>query len=498
MSRRTFPVAGVGLALSLLAAFAGLGACAAAGSNSDAENPAAAGATGEDSAGTGAVSPADGGAPDTTESGGKGGAPPIDVDPTGSAGSRDETCAADVTTAEVVPLDLYIMLDSSQSMLDPILANSTKWSAVKSGIRNFLRDKPSAGLGVGLQYFPLPKPDVPASCSKDDDCGDAAPCIPIKLCYDDSQAFGRLIQCTDDSQCFLGPCIQPGKCEKDMDYYCPELGKSCNSAPGDDLGVCVAIPVVGFCAETSVCDATAYATPAEPIVLLPDAADALISSLDAHVPGGNTPTGPALRGALQQATSYAKAHPNDRVIAVMTTDGLPTNCTPTNIDEIGDIAADARAALPSIRTAVIGVLSAADVNNGAQKQLDVIARAGGTNAATVVDTNKDVASQILAALDAIRTDPLSCEFKIPAPAPGKDLDYGHVNVSYERGKKSTPLYYVGSLADCDPDTGGWYYDSNPRDADPKAILACPASCTLLQADTLGSVEIALGCETIVK
>ena len=231
---------------------------------------------------------------------------------------------------------------------------------------------------------------------------------------------------------------------------------------------------------------------------LPGAADALIASLDARVPGGNTPTGPALAGALQEAKAYAKAHPDHRVIAVMATDGLPTNCSPTNIDDVGNIAADALAATPSVKTAVIGVLTLADISHDAQKQLDIIARAGGTGKATVVDTSKDVASQFQAALDAIRTDPLACELEIPMPTAGKDLDYGHVNVNYKLGKKSTPLFYVGSLSDCDPDTGGWYYDVNPREGDPTSILACPTSCTMFHATTTGSVEIALGCQTIVK
>ena len=103
-----------------------------------------------------------------------------------------------------------------------------------------------------------------------------------------------------------------------------------------------------------------------------------------------------------------------------------------------------------------------------------------------------------AALDSIRTDPLACEFKVPESGSGKPLDYARVNVNFKEGKRSTPLYYVDRLEDCDPDTGGWYYDTDPMKADPKTIYACPANCTAFQASTKTSVEIALGCETIVK
>ncbi len=428
--------------------------------------------------------------------GGGGGMPSLVVgSDAGSANSGDvvDRCAAEVTEAEVVPLDMYVMVDTSLSMGNAIATNSTKWSQVKSALRTFLRDKGSAGLGVGLQYFPLPKPDVPAICHDDAGCGDAAPCV-TKLCFGAYAEYGKIDCLTEDDCAGYGPCIEPGKCEGDPTYICKTAGASC----GVGLGVCDKVVIDGYCTETSICDAMAYATPAQPIATLPDAASTLIASLDAQMPAGNTPTGPALTGALQQAKAWAKAHPDHRVVAVLATDGTPTNCSPTNIDEVGDIAADALADDPSLKTFVIGVLSQDDVLLGAQSELDTVARGGGTTQALIVDTSQDVASQFSAALDSIRTDPLACEFKVPASASGKALDYSRVNVNFKQGKASTPLFYVGKLEDCDPDTGGWYYDVDPSKQDPKLIFACPSNCATFQSSTGASVEIALGCETIVK
>lgn len=458
------------------------------------------GAAGEPSTDEGGA-PGDGEA-DSGGGGGRGGGggsgPGLLTDPdAGSAGvSLGETCAADETVAEVVPLDMYLMIDTSASMLGQVGANSTKWSAVKSALRAFFRSKGAEGIGVGLQYFPLPKPDVPSGCLNDAACGSAAPCLIPGLCWYDLLA-GSFRECLSENDCVLGGCTQQKSCEKDPTLAC--TGASCGEdEKGNDLGACNPIPVVGSCFETSVCEAYAYATPAQPVAALPNAANALISSLDARTPEGYTPTGPALSGALQQARTWAGLHPDHRVVAVLATDGSPTNCSPTNADEISDIAGDAFSDSPSVRTVVIGVLTQADVNAGLKASLDKIARKGGTGEATLVDATKDVTAQFQAALDAIRTDPLRCEFKIPEPVAGTNLDYAKVNVSFKSGKQSTSLYYVASVDDCDPDAGGWYYDHDPSREVPSTILVCPSNCTAFQASSSAKVQIALGCETIVK
>ncbi|HTQ08011.1 MAG TPA: hypothetical protein VMI54_29360, partial [Polyangiaceae bacterium] len=101
----------------------------------------------------------------------------------GSAGSAgtggtmvSQVCAGDVEMGMPVPVDVYVMLDISGSMLDPSgTSGVTKWDAVKSALSAFFADMQSAGLSVAIQYFPLRTPNTPTSCTSDTDCGAAGP-----------------------------------------------------------------------------------------------------------------------------------------------------------------------------------------------------------------------------------------------------------------------------------------------------------------------------------
>jgi len=417
-----------------------------------------------------------------------------------NTGGLTNSCAADVSTAKLVPLDMYIMLDISSSMLEMTSTKTSKWDDVKAALETFLKDSSSAGLGVGLQYFPLLKPGAPSSCTDDAACGDSGPCF-LKFCRAVAAAGFGLVPCSTGADCPTGggPCTDLTECSLSTDYVCPTVGADCGQDDANnELGKCQ-LATTHSCEHATSCDVATYATPAEPIATLPGAAAALIKSIDATKPSGNTPTAAALGGAIQQATTWAKAHPDHRVVAVIATDGLPTECDPTDINQVGAIAAKGLAANPSIDTFVIGVFGAADVAAGAPDNLDTIAKDGGTKSAFIVDTTKDVTMQFLAALDTIRGAKLDCAFQIPQPSSGEVLDYSQVNVQVSvTGQPDTLLYYVGSASKCDATTGGWYYDSDPAVSNPKQIIACPTSCTAFQAAKDASVKIALGCQTIVK
>src|SRR6478609_3399782 len=197
----------------------------------------------------------------------------------GGTGVTD-TCAAKVSTAQAIPLDIYIMLDSSGSMLDSTATQATKWDAVKLALESFLTDKDSAGLGVGLQYFPLQKTDLPASCSSDAQCGDSAPCF-LKYC----STSRDLVPCQANADCladtgeYYGPCVAVGRCSKDQDYFCAGPGEGdCTDGPnGEDLGACE-LATKSICLNTTSCDVAQYTTPARPIATLPGAAASLVAS----------------------------------------------------------------------------------------------------------------------------------------------------------------------------------------------------------------------------
>lgn len=407
---------------------------------------------------------------------------------TGAGGGP--TCAGETSKAELVPLDIYIMLDKSGSMLDKTGANGSgppKWDAVTQGLNAFFNDAQSSGIGVGLQFFPIRAPGVPETCSANADCpGASGPCL-LKACTGQAS----LISCTKNADCpFLSTCQNLGQCQNNSNYYCFTQGADC----GNGLGTCVAIYAT-TCVNQYSCDAAVYEKPAVEFDVLNGAAAALSGSIAMITPEGGTPTAPALQGAIDHASAWAAANPTHKVVTVLATDGLPTQCSPTDIPSISAIAQAGVNASPSVLTFVIGVFSGNDAN--AKQNLDAIAAAGGTTSAFLIDSNQNVTQAFIDALNAIRGTKLACEYLIPAPPPGEKLDYSKVNVEHTAPGAAMPetIYYVADLASCDAMTGGWYYDADPaKGGAPTKIEMCPATCDKLGM-LGGQVDIRLGCQT---
>jgi len=138
-----------------------------------------------------------------------------------------------------------------------------------------------------------------------------------------------------------------------------------------------------------------------------------------------------------------------------------------------------------IRTFVVGI--------GSQlNDLNQIASSGGTDDAFMVDTSSNVSTQFLDALNAIRGT-VACAYKIPTPEAGK-ADPNTVNVGFTPdGGTQQVIPQVGTESECGTEPG-WYYDDP---LNPSQILLCPATCDLVQ-HTKGTVDVIIGCETIVK
>jgi hypothetical protein len=89
---------------------------------------------------------------------------------------------------------------------------------------------------------------------------------------------------------------------------------------------------------------------------------------------------------------------------------------------------------------------------------------------------------------------LSCEWAIPPPPVGQMFDPKLVNVIYTpNGSAPRDLFNVPSATDCAAQ-GGWFYDDNAK---PTKVLACPATCTEIQADLKAKIAVAFGCKTKV-
>jgi hypothetical protein len=351
----------------------------------------------------------------------------------GGAGGSGGGCVGTSIKAEPSPLDIFVMLDQSGSMLQDAGNSLSRWKTIQSALTAFVKQPATSGIGMGLQFFGLPQPSVPGCsafpCSKDADCGNG---------------------CT--------VCMPQGLCQ----------------AP--------------FNPDVDSCDAVDYAWAEVPIQPLPGAGNAILTSIAAHAPGTNTPTAPALQGAIDHATAWQKAHPGRLTVVAFATDGLPSEC---DLDpaHLAAIATAGYVGAPSIKTFVIGV-------GPALQELDAIAAAGGTATAFHVDVDPTATDLLVSALNTIRGAAIACTYQLPAPPPGKTLDFDLVNVTYTPGGgAATSIPRVADKAHCPPGGDAWYYDGG---AVPTAILLCGATCATVSKDLMAEVEVVLGCSTIVK
>jgi len=240
------------------------------------------------------------------------------------------------------------------------------------------------------------------------------------------------------------------------------------------------------------CDPSVYANPAIEIQPLPGVSTQILASLAKHKnPNTGTPTVPALKGAIEHATVWAKAHPSDATVVILATDGDPDDCGSTKGESAANLLTDVEAAAaagvaqtPKIVTFVIGVGSST-------ANLDGIAAAGGTGSAFIVDTTMSVSTQFLAALNKIRAAALGCEYKIPLPESGT-VNFKQINVQFAPiGGSPETVPQVSDKSKCPTMGDAWYYD-NPTS--PSEILLCSTTCG--SVSTGGTVNVLTGCETV--
>ena len=418
-----------------------------------------------------------------TSNGGTG--PTIFVD--GSA------CAEEVRKAELLPLDMYVLLDKSASMLEPTGSGPTKWAAISAALAAFVQDPGSTGLGVGIQYFPLLKPGVPATCTTHAQCGTSGPCF-LSACDNQSTVF----PCATNQDCGFGNCVPLGVCERyptgGAIQYCSPVGGTCPVPYGN----CIDIPDRP-CVNGIDCTVVRYATPDVPIVTLPAGATQLVASIRATTPSGNTPTAPALEGAVTHARDWAVSHAGHTVVAVLATDGLPTECTPLDIGPVSAIAAAGLTGNPKIPTFVIGVFGPNDPDS--PQNLQTIAQAGGTDHAFIVDTSGDVTTEFLKALDAIRgSSLLTCDLEVPTGSASAPLDFNYVNLALtDKNEHTTQLLNVSGAGTCSSRPGlGWYYDYADGGGDPTKITLCSDLCTAFRGATGARLSLQIGCQRSLR
>ncbi len=242
------------------------------------------------------------------------------------------------------------------------------------------------------------------------------------------------------------------------------------------------------CACTS-CKADDYAKPAVAVGVLPEQSASLNASLAAAAPTGETPTGPAIRGACTYAKQVAAERPGHEVVVLLVTDGEPQaprtsangTCSPTLEDAVA-AANECQGGGTGIRTYVLGV-------GPSLQKLNQIAAAGGTSQAYLVESGGG--AEVLQALNRIRTDAqIPCALQLPQSGAAA-LDLDTVNLVYaDESCTMTTIGMVQSAAAC-PQAGGWYYDDPSR---PTSIRLCDTSCNQVSAPG-GQLKVSVGCQT---
>jgi hypothetical protein len=226
--------------------------------------------------------------------------------------------------------------------------------------------------------------------------------------------------------------------------------------------------------------------------LTPDAAPldgqekALIDAVASEMPAGETPMFAALGGAEKWATTYQSAHPGEKTVVVLVTDGEPSDCG-LDVVAIAGLAIKAKNS-NGILTYAVGLVGSK------QMTMDTIALGGGTNKGILIG-NGNASAELLAALKAIQGSQVACDFQMPKMGSmGEVIDPSLVNVNYTPGDGSPikPFGQVAKASDCAGKTDAWFYDNAAK---PTTITLCPTTCSAVQADAKAQIDIQLGCAT---
>ena len=267
-----------------------------------------------------------------------------------------------------------------------------------------------------------------------------------------------------------------------------------------------------------VCGADRYARPLVALQALDDGSD-FVATLDATEPQGGTPTYPALKGAIQYAREQALDRPGSKSVVVLVTDGEPglvdyrmaepifwgvcdedgDGESENTVAEVTNLAQDAynggmpkADGTPSVPVYVIGI-------GESVQSLDQIALAGSDQDLMLVQSTDpdEVRDAFSGYLGTIRELSITCEIRRPEPPANEVFDSEKVNVKFtDSNQVEKRLTYDPACA-----AGiGWRYKAEGDDSY-ALIELCPTSCSTVQQDVHGRIEVEFGClreDLIVK
>jgi hypothetical protein len=225
------------------------------------------------------------------------------------------------------------------------------------------------------------------------------------------------------------------------------------------------------------------------------------TAIDGARPADGTPTHDAFKFGAETVAASKLA---GRKFVLLITDGKPTyslmcmgdGMTGVDAKPLIDAVGAAFTGTPPISTFVIGSPGSED----ARGDLSQMATKGGTAKAGCSDagpaychldmtTATDFGTALSAGLADIAGQIGTCEFTVPNPPAGKNLDPTHVNVLYTHGdgkQTSVPQDATGMCM------SGWQYD-NPTS--PTKITLCGTDCDAVKADQGAKIDVLFGCLT---
>lgn len=238
---------------------------------------------------------------------------------------------------------------------------------------------------------------------------------------------------------------------------------------------------------------------------------AMVDGLQAIQTETCTPTHDAYRVAVD---AYASASAVGQKYIMLMTDGTPTLSLGCNggqsnscRSENGDVPAileEIRVAREEhdIKTFVLGCPGSElhmDTGEDNRPWLSEAAVVGGTADAAGcshtgpnychfdMSTEADYTAALTESLQTIASKVVSCDYSIPPPPSGQQIDPGFVNMFVWPGGGGEPLQILAD-ADASCEQGGWYYDEAGK------VRLCPSTCDVVQSDPQIRLELLFGCE----
>jgi hypothetical protein len=121
---------------------------------------------------------------------------------------------------------------------------------------------------------------------------------------------------------------------------------------------------------------------------------------------------------------------------------------------------------------------------------DLVAMTGGVGGDLCLQDFKPVLDELAAKV--VNEVELACDWEIPVAPTTETFDAGKTNVQVNLDGALEPIGKAADAASCGGQDG-WHYDDETA---PARVVACPATCTRIQAAQSATVDILFGCETV--